>query len=60
MKEEIITVEEFCELFGFKRNYVYKMIYEKRIPHYKPYGKKVFFKMSEIMDNFNKTKVITG
>lgn len=57
-QKDIITIEDFRELFGFKKNYVYKMIHLKKIPHYKPYGKKVFFKLSEIMEHFNKSKVI--
>lgn len=56
-QKDIITIKEFSELFGFQKGYIYKLIHQGKVKHYKPYGKKVFFKLSEVMDNFEKSKV---
>ena len=54
---DIITIKEFSELFGFQKGYVYKLIHQGKVKYYKPYGKKVFFKLSEVMEHFEKSKV---
>lgn len=56
-QKDIITIKEFSELFGFQKGYVYKLIHQGKVKHYKPYGKKVFFKLSEVMEHFEKSKV---
>ena len=56
-ERDIITIKEFSELFGFQKGYVYKLIHQGKVKHYKPYGKKVFFKLSEVMEHFEKSKV---
>ena len=56
-EKDIITIKEFSELFGFQKGYVYKLIHQGKVKHYKPYGKKVFFKLSEVMEHFEKSKV---
>lgn len=56
-QKDIITIKEFSELFGFQKGYVYKLIHQGKVKHYKPYGKKVFFKLSEVMEQFEESKV---
>jgi excisionase family DNA binding protein len=56
-QKDIITIKEFSELFGFQKGYVYKLIHQGKVKYYKPYGKKVFFKLSEVMEHFEKSKV---
>ena len=56
-EKDIITIKEFSELFGFQKGYVYKLIHQGKVKYYKPYGKKVFFKLSEVMEHFEKSKV---
>ena len=55
--EDFITVKELMRLTGFTRSYVYKLVFEKRLPCYKPTGHKLFFKKSEIEELFNATKI---
>lgn len=60
MKEtskELITIPELSEMFGLKKSYIYKMLHEKSLPHYKPFGKKVFFKLNEINEILEVSKV---
>ena len=56
-EKELIDVQEFAELFGLKPSYIYKLIYEKKINYYKPFGKKVYFRRSELLERFNDSKV---
>jgi len=56
-EKDIITIKEFSDLFGFQKGYVYKLIHQGKVKYYKPYGKKVFFKLSEVMEQFEESKV---
>lgn len=57
MINDFIDIKALCELTGFKRGYIYKLVFEKRLPVYKPTGHKLFFKKSEIEELFNATKI---
>lgn len=46
--KEMLTVEDTALLTGFKPTYIRKMAQEGRLPYYKPFGKQIFFKKSEI------------
>jgi excisionase family DNA binding protein len=48
--QKALSVDEAAEFTGLKKNYLYKLIYLKKIPHYKPAGRKgrVFFKQDEL------------
>ena len=46
--KEMLTVEDAALLTGFKPSYIRKMAQEGRLPYYKPFGKQIFFKKSEI------------
>ena len=47
-KKEVMTVDDVCEFLGFKKSYIYKLTHERKIPFYKPEGKMIFFKRSEM------------
>ena len=44
----LVNVKQLSEMLGFKPAYVRKLVQEGQIPYYKPFGKKIFFKKSEI------------
>lgn len=46
--EKFINLKDVCEMTGFSKSYVYQLTHEKKIPHYKPTGSKLFFKASEV------------
>lgn len=48
--KNVLTVDDACLLTGYKRNTILKMVSEHAIPYYKPRGKEIFFKKSEIED----------
>jgi excisionase family DNA binding protein len=43
-----LSITEAAEFLGLKPSYLYKLIHLGRIPHYKPIGKRVFFKREEL------------
>lgn len=46
--EKALSVEEAAQFTGLSRFYIYKLIHERKIPHYKPLGGRVFFKQNEL------------
>ena len=48
MEKTIISSAEAAELTGYKKSYLYKLVHQKKIPHYKPMGGRVFFKREEL------------
>jgi len=49
-QKPILTVGECAELLGLSVSYLYRLTSEKRIPHSKPHGKKVYFRREEIIE----------
>jgi excisionase family DNA binding protein len=49
--KNILTVEGLMDYTGFSRKQIYKLTSTRRIPHYKPSGRKILFKKDEI-DNW--------
>jgi len=54
--KDILNIEQLSEMFNLKISYIYKMIHLKKLPHYKPFGKLVYFKLSEIVSIFENSK----
>jgi excisionase family DNA binding protein len=46
--KEALTVEEASEYTGLSNGTLYVLTHEKRIPFYKPMGKKIYFKRTEL------------
>lgn len=57
--KNILTLEEVAEYTHFSKSYVYKLTSKGDIPYYKPNGKQLYFKRTEIdewlLTNRNKT-----
>ena len=57
---EPINVQQLSDLIGWSPSYIYKQTSKGEIPYYKPNGKFLYFKKSEIeqylLSNRNKTK----
>lgn len=43
-----LTFKEACAYLGYAPSYLYKLTYQKIIPHYKPTGKIIFFSKNEL------------
>lgn len=46
--KEILTIEEAAEFLSVSKSYLYKQTSAQAIPHYKPTGKRCYFKRSEL------------
>lgn len=46
--KEILTTAEACMYLGISESYLYKLTSAKKIPHYKPNGRLVFFNREEL------------
>jgi excisionase family DNA binding protein len=46
--KEALTIEEASEYTGISNGTLYVLTHERRIPFYKPLGKKIYFKRTEL------------
>ena len=46
--EKALSVKEAAVFTGLTRNYLYKLVHQKKIPYYKPMGGRIFFKQDEL------------
>lgn len=49
-QKEIISVEECAEFLGLSISYIYRLTHEKRLPYYRPNGKKIYFQKQELLN----------
>lgn len=48
-----------CEFFGLTPSMLYRLVHLKKIPHYKPFGSKIYFDKKELISFFHAGKVRT-
>jgi len=46
--QKVFSVDDAVAFTGLSKNYIYKLIYQKKIPFYKPMGGRVFFRQEEL------------
>lgn len=51
LQKEALSFNEACEYLEISHSHLYKLTSTDTIPHYKPNGKKIYFKRTEI-DNW--------
>ena len=47
-QKEVLTFSEGCAYCGFTDSHMYKLTHFNKLPFYKPNGKKIFFRRSEL------------
>ncbi|MDA9588509.1 helix-turn-helix domain-containing protein [Flavobacteriaceae bacterium] len=57
--KNFLTVEEMMKYTGFSQKQIYKLTSTRTIPHYKPSGRKLFFKKDEIDKWINRGRIDT-
>ena len=57
--KNILTVEDLMDYTGFSQKQIYKLTSIRAIPHYKPSGRKLFFKKNEIDDWITRGRIDT-
>ena len=58
--KEVLTVDEAAEYTGMEKSYLYKLTASRAIPHYKPYGKKCYFKRQELEEWLTSNPIATN
>ena len=46
--QKALTVDEASAFTGLSRNYIYKLVHQRKIPYYKPLRGRLFFKQDEL------------
>lgn len=58
--KELLSVEELSDYLSISKSNIYKLTSNREIPHYKPGGKFVYFKKSEIIEWVSKSRIKTN
>lgn len=57
--KELLSVDELADYLSISKSFIYKLTSNREIPHYKPGGKFVYFKKSEIIEWVSKSRIKT-
>lgn len=57
MDEDFITFEAACEYLGVTSGQLYQYTHKKLLPFYKPFGKRLYFKKSELNAIINSVRI---
>jgi excisionase family DNA binding protein len=57
LKTKFIDVETVSSILNIKQRHVYQLIRQKKITAYKPFGGKILFKESEILEVVERSKI---
>ena len=55
----ILTLAEAAEYMGLKKSYLYRLTHEKRIRHYKPNNKMIYFRVEDIIAWLTSNPILT-
>ena len=48
LNKEILNFNDACQFLDYSKSYLYKLTYSRQIEHYKPNGKKLYFKRTDL------------
>lgn len=48
MEKSILSINDAAHFTGFSKSHLYKLTHYRKIEHYKPNGKKIFFKREDL------------
>ena len=54
---ELLDVKQAAEYLKLKPSYIYSLIHQKKIPYYKPLGKRVYFNKLELNKWITESKI---
>jgi excisionase family DNA binding protein len=55
--KEILSFSEACEFLNLSASYLYKLTSTQKLPHYKPNGKKIYFRRGELQEWLLKNRI---
>jgi len=59
MEQTYLSIDQAAKKLGYKRSYIYKLVWAREIPHYKLHGGKLLFNAAEIDAWIRRGKVAT-
>jgi len=59
VQKEVLSFNEACMYLNVSNSWLYKLTHLKKIPYYKPNGKMIFFKKSDLNDWLLRNRVST-
>lgn len=59
LMKEMLSFNEACAYLNLSSSWLYKLTHSNRIPHYKPNGKKIYFKKEELIEWLSRNAVKT-
>lgn len=51
------SLKEVASFLGLSQNYIYELVHQRKIPFYKPFGKKLMFNLDEVKATIEGSKV---
>ena len=60
MERELIRLEEACLFMGISKSQMYKLTSSKKIKHYKPNGKVIYFKIEDLVKFIETSEVMSN
>ena len=54
---ELLDLNQAAEYLKLKPSYIYSLIHQKKIPYYKPLGKRVYFIKAELIKWIKESKI---
>ena len=60
LNKEIYNFNDACTFLDYSKSYLYKLTHSRQIPHYKPNGKMLYFKRSDLEDFLLRNRVKTS
>lgn len=55
--EKPITIDEASRILGISKSHLYKLTSAGEIPHYKPFGKRIYLYLSELNSFIKSNKI---
>ena len=60
LNKEILTTNEACKFLDYSKSYLYKLTHLRQLPHYKPHGKKIYFKKADLESYLLRNRIKTA
>lgn len=58
--KEMLTLNETAQYMGVSRSFLYKLTMGRKIPHYKPNGKMIYFDLKDVEEWLRQNRVATA
>jgi len=52
-----VSLKQVAAYLGLTENYIYELVHQRKIPFYKPFGKKLMFNLDEVKATIEGSKV---